>query len=91
MIVDNYVSKENGTGLVHNAPGHGNEDYFACKKYNLPVNCYIDKLGKFVIDFHDEKLRGVFYEDANKIVLDSLKKNNHLLFSSEFTHSAAVD
>ena len=91
VIIANYVSKDNGTGLVHNAPGHGNEDYFACKKYNIPVKCYIDKLGRFAEDFHDKNLRGVFYDDANKIILDNLKASGHLLYQSEFVHTVAVD
>lgn len=66
VILADYVGKDDGTGLVHNAPGFGLEDYLACAKYNIGVYCPVDELGKFNSDVKIPELNGVFYEDANE-------------------------
>lgn len=91
IIVDGYVSDSDGTGLVHNAPGFGHEDYLACKKYNIKPYCPIDNLGKFTGEVNDKELAGLFYKDANPIIIERLAKKKLLLKASKFTHSAAHD
>ena len=91
IIVDEYVSAENGTGLVHNAPGFGHEDYLACKKYNIKPFCPIDQYGKFTKDVNDDELVGLFYIDANKIIINRLQAKNSLLKHQKMTHSVAHD
>ena len=85
-----HVTNESGTGLVHTAPGHGVEDYVVCQKYNIAPFCPVDEKGKMT-DEAGERLSGLFYEDANAVVLDILKENNALLKHSVFTHSYPHD
>ena len=91
VILANYVSDKDGTGLVHNAPGFGHDDYLACKKYNINVFCPINNYGKFTDDVKDDELNGLFYLDANPIIIERLKNNNSLLFHEKITHSVAHD
>lgn len=91
VILAAYVSDKDGTGLVHNAPGFGHDDYLACKKYNIKVFCPIDNYGKFTEEVKDKELIGLFYLDANPIIIDRLSKSNKLLKHKVITHSAAHD
>jgi len=86
-----YVSADDGTGLVHNAPGFGSDDYLACKKYGINVYCPIDNNGKFTKEVNDDELVGVFYDDANKIITKRLNNKNALLKLEFVTHSVAHD
>ena len=90
MLVGTHVTNDAGTGLVHTAPGHGAEDYQVCLAYNIKPYCPVDEKGRLTEDT-GERLAGVFYEDANAIVLDILKENNALLKHSTFTHSYPHD
>lgn len=91
IILASYVSEKDGTGLVHNAPGFGHDDYLACKKYNINVFCPIDNYGKFTNEIKDDELIGLFYNDANPIIIERLKKSKLLLLDEKITHSAAHD
>ncbi len=91
IILADYVTIDNGTGLVHNASGFGPEDYYACKKYDIDVFCPINENGVFTNEINDPDLVGVFYEKANPIVIDKLIKNNALVHQSKFIHSIAID
>ncbi len=91
VILANYVTNDNGTGLVHNAPGFGSEDYIACKAYGIPVFCPIDEFGKFTKEVNDEQLVGVFYEKANDLIVERLYASNSVLKFSNIIHSAAID
>ncbi len=91
VILAEYVGKDNGTGLVHNAPGFGNEDYVACKKYNIAPFSPVDAYGKYTNEIYDPELVGVFYADANPIIMDRLAQSNHLLAQTKIVHSVAHD
>lgn len=91
VINATYVSESDGTGLVHNAPGFGNDDYLACKKYNINPFCPIDELGKFTKEVNDLELEGLFYNSSNEIIINRLKNTNNLLHSEKITHSTAHD
>ncbi len=91
IILAEYVSDTGGTGLVHNAPGFGQDDYYACKKYNIDVYCPIDDFGKYNKDINDSELEGMFYLKANSVILERLTKCNALLGSKEIKHSVAHD
>ena len=90
LIVGTHVTNDAGTGLVHTAPGHGAEDYQVCLKYNIKPYCPVDEKG-YLMKGTGERLEGVYYEDANDIVLDILKENNALLKHETFTHSYPHD
>ncbi len=91
VILADYVTDDSGTGLVHNAPGFGIDDYLACKKYGIDVFCPIDNLGKFTEEVDDPELDGMFYEKANKIIGERLDKNQQLLKLKFIKHSVAHD
>jgi len=90
MLVGTHVTNDAGTGLVHTAPGHGAEDYQVCLAYNIKPYCPVDEKGRLTEDT-GERLAGVFYEDANAIVLDILKEHDALLKHTTFTHSYPHD
>lgn len=91
VICDAYVSESDGTGLVHNAPGFGHEDYLACKKYGIKVFCPIDAFGKFTSEVKDKELENKFYIETNPIIIERIKKSDLLELSEKIVHSAAHD
>lgn len=86
-----HVTAEDGTGLVHTASGFGEDDYNVAQKYGLPVFSPMDNKGCFTAEVPDPDLVGMYYDDANKIVADKLKKSGNLLKLSFFTHSYPHD
>lgn len=84
-----YVTLDSGTGLVHVAPGHGEDDYFFSRKYKLGVLSPIDDRGYYT----DEApgLEGLFYDEGNKKVTEWLEENKALLKLEFFTHSYPHD
>lgn len=91
VMNDAYVTDDDGTGLVHNATGFGEDDYRVGQKYGIPVFSPMDAQGRFTKDVPDPDLVGMFYDDANKVVADKLKKAGALLKLSFFTHSYPHD
>lgn len=85
-----HVTNEAGTGLVHTAPGHGVDDYNVCQKYGIAPYCPVDDRG-YMTSEAGERLAGLFYEEANKVVVEMLKENNSLLKYSENVHSYPHD
>ncbi len=80
-----YVSMEEGTGCVHSAPGHGEEDFEVGLEYNLPVVCPVDSKGSFTSEAGE--YAGAYVADANKAILDDLKKKGLLLAETLIEHS----
>lgn len=89
LILGNHVTLDEGTGLVHTAPGHGTDDFFVGQKYHLPVLSPIDGQGKYT----DEApgFEGMFYDAGNKKVTQLLTENGALLKLDFFTHSYPHD
>ncbi|MFH1128631.1 MAG: isoleucine--tRNA ligase [Candidatus Omnitrophota bacterium] len=85
VVLANYVSREEGTGLVHTAPGHGNEDYFTGVKYKLDIIMPVDAKGNF--DNTAGEFKGLNIFDANKLILEKLQSTESLLFNSKIQHS----
>ncbi|MCC6012928.1 MAG: isoleucine--tRNA ligase [Candidatus Verstraetearchaeota archaeon] len=82
VLSDVYVTLEEGTGCVHVAPGHGEEDYEVGKEYNLPEFCPVNEEGKFSNE--GGKYAGKYVREANEeIIKDLIKKG--LLFKIEKT------
>ena len=84
-----YVTLDAGTGLVHTAPGHGEDDFYYSRKYNLAVLSPVDSQGCYT----DEApgFEGMFYADANKVIIDLLTEKGALLNLSYFVHSYPHD
>ena len=81
---EKYVSLEEGTGLVHCAPGHGKEDFEVGKENNLPVLNPLKIDGKF--NENSGILSGIFAKDADKIIIEELKKRNVLVKEGKIKH-----
>ncbi len=85
VVMADYVLKEEGTGLVHTAPGHGQEDYLTGQKYKLPVVMPVDTKGNFNESAGEFKGLNVF--DANKMIINKLKNKGLLLFEDQIQHT----
>ena len=86
VVLADYVASDTGTGMVHIAPGHGEEDYEVSLKYNLPVLVPVDDNGRFTDDV-PSWLSGVSIWKGNELIIDKLKELGALLFSEEIIHS----
>ncbi len=86
MVVDaaEYVSREEGTGLVHAAPGHGEEDFMVGSKHGVPVVSPVDERG--VYREEAGKYRGKYVFDANKEIIEDLKRDGYLFREERITH-----
>lgn len=91
VICGDYVSAADGSGIVHNAPGFGLDDYLVCQEYNIEPYCPIDDDGKFMSNVKLPQLVDVFYAKANQIIIDILISKKALLFHEIITHSVAHD
>ena len=85
IVLADYVTLEAGTGCVHTAPGHGQDDYETGLKYDLEVYAPVDDEGRFTKDV--EFFAGQFVFDANKNVISKLAEKGALLASAEVDHS----
>ncbi len=91
IILADFVSNQEGTGCVHIAPGHGQEDYVVGLKYSLPVIMPVDERGRFKGSSEGfeipEEFVGKDVFEANEIVVKRLRENNALLRYEETEHS----
>ena len=85
ILSEEFVSMEEGTGLVHIAPGHGPEDYELGKQYNLPFPSPVNEDGIFEADAGF--LQGKNVHEANETVTEKLKEMNVLLKQITVTHN----
>ena len=85
VVLADYVSGEDGTGLVHIAPGHGAEDYQVGLKYGLDILMPVDSRGKF--DATAGEFSGQNVYDANKAIIEKLASLGALLLEQKITHS----
>lgn len=85
IVLADYVSMDTGTGCVHTAPGHGQEDYNTGIQYNLDIYSPVDDRGRFTEDV--KYFGGMFVFDANPSINDFLRKNGSLLHEETIVHS----
>jgi isoleucyl-tRNA synthetase len=76
------LSAQDGTGLVHIAPGHGFDDYEAARKYNVPVFCPIDSKGNMM----EGKWEGLYFKEINPLAIEHLKSKGSLLYVEDKEH-----
>jgi isoleucyl-tRNA synthetase len=86
IIEGDFVSTEEGTGVVHIAPGHGEDDYVAGLKEGLDVFAPVDQYGKFKGTGVDD-IEGQFVFKANAQIIEILDKNGALLHQDNLSHS----
>ena len=82
VVLADYVSKDEGTGLVHTAPGHGADDYLTGLKYKLDIIMPVDQKGIF--DSTAGEFAGIKIQDASKLILEKLDSQGSPLFSNSF-------
>ena len=84
IITADFVSVEDGTGTVHMAPGFGEDDLNACLAHDIPVVCPVDGKGRFTKEVPDYE--GVLVFDANKPIIQDLKKRGILVKQEQYKH-----
>jgi len=82
-----YVSMEDGTGLVHTAPGHGKEDFAVGTRAGFEVLCPVDEAGKFMAGAEPFVGRSVIDPDLNREIVERLKGQGRLVAEGTITHS----
>ena len=90
VVAADYVTLEDGSGLVHTAPGHGQEDYLTGQKEGMPIYCPVRGDGTYD-DSVPEWLRGLTVWQANPKVIEHLEASGHMLHHFEFSHSYPHD
>ncbi len=84
VIMGDHVTLEAGTGCVHTAPGHGLEDFIACKNYDVEVIVPVDEKG-YLNDLAGE-FSGLFYNDSNEKILAKLETVGCLFATEDIIH-----
>ena len=85
ILLADFVDPEEGTGCVHIAPGHGEEDYFLGLENGLPVFSPVDDEGKFTDEV--KNLKGIQVFEANSLIEEELEKRGSLFSKGELEHS----
>jgi len=85
IVLGNHVTMEDGTGCVHTAPGHGEEDFLVGRDYDLPIvspigddGCLTEEAGPFA---------GLFWEQANEKITEWLRESGYLIKAENLVHS----
>lgn len=85
VIAEDFVSVEEGTGIVHIAPGHGEDDYAAGLRNGLEIYAPVDDRGRFT--GVNEALDGEFVFKANPAIIETMRVNGSLLYDESIEHS----
>ncbi|WP_038046019.1 isoleucine--tRNA ligase [Thermus caliditerrae] len=83
VVLADYVSREDGTGIVHQAPAFGAEDLETGRRYGLPVLKTVDEEGKLLV----EPFKGLFFREANRPILKDLRSRGLLFREESYLHS----
>ena len=86
-----YITTESGTGLVHTAPGHGQEDYQTGLKYGLELVSPVDDVGKFTIEAGEEFAGMSVLGEGNQAIIDALSEGGSLLKAEDYGHKYPYD
>lgn len=85
VLTAEYVSAEDGTGIVHQAPGFGEEDMMNCREHGIPVVVPINSKGEFTAEVPDYE--GMLWMDANKPITQRLKEEGKLVRHETIDHN----
>ncbi|PGS53673.1 isoleucine--tRNA ligase [Bacillus sp. AFS041924] len=89
VVLSDHVTTDAGTGCVHTAPGHGEDDFRVGQQYGLEVLCPVDEKG--VLTKEAPGFEGLFYDEANKEITKALEEKGALLKLQFITHSYPHD
>ena len=84
FLLGDFVTAEDGTGIVHTAPAFGEDDYTICKKYGISMVQPVDDKGKFTKEVKD--FQGHFVHDSNKEIIEFLKKSGKIVLIKKIEH-----
>ena len=84
-VMAEYVTTEDGTGVVHTAPSHGRDDFYTGQKVGLPVPNTVDERG--VLTHEAGEFEGVFYKKGDTVIVDRLREVGALLGAYDYAHS----
>ncbi len=84
VILEDLVSTEDGTGLVHCAPAFGEMDFFACSREGIELVCPVDQNGKFTKEIPE--YTGMFVKDADKEIIKRLKQEGRVFHHGQIRH-----
>ncbi len=87
VLTADFVTMDSGTGAVHIAPGHGEDDYNLGRAHKLPILSPVDDHGKLTDEAGVPSLTGKYVFDANKDVVNLLRERGNLLGAQNFHHS----
>jgi isoleucyl-tRNA synthetase len=87
VLAADFVTMDSGTGAVHIAPGHGEDDYNLGRAHKLPVLSPVDDHGKLTEEAGVPSLTGKYVFDANGDVVNLLRERGNLLGAQNFHHS----
>jgi isoleucyl-tRNA synthetase len=90
LIGGDYVTTESGTGLVHTAPGHGQEDFVVGQRYGLPILSPVDDKGNFTAEAGQFAGLNVL-KDANEAIIKELQDKGSLLKEEPYLHKYPYD
>lgn len=89
VMLGEHVTSDGGTGCVHTAPGHGEDDFIVGQQYGLDVLCPVDEKGYMTKEAPG--FEGLFYDEANKPITEKLQEVGALLKLQFITHSYPHD
>ncbi|MGH2638110.1 MAG: class I tRNA ligase family protein, partial [Rhabdochlamydiaceae bacterium] len=84
VLVDEFVTIEEGTGIVHMAPAFGEADFFVCRREGIEPVCPVDQNGKFTSEVPDYE--GVYVKDADKEIIRRLKTEGRVVSHGQIHH-----
>ncbi|MBU1218715.1 isoleucine--tRNA ligase [Myxococcota bacterium] len=85
VLVDEYVTADDGTGIVHLAPAYGEDDYRVCQREGIPLVDPVNLDGKFTEEVTD--WAGLYIKDADPLIIQDLKKRGRVVKHSTIVHS----
>jgi len=87
VLAADFVTMDTGTGAVHIAPGHGEDDYWLGRQNKLPILSPVDDHGRFTDEAGLQNLTGKYVFDANIDIVNLLRERGMLLGEQKFHHS----
>ncbi|MBS3084500.1 isoleucine--tRNA ligase [Candidatus Pacearchaeota archaeon] len=84
FLLGDFVTEEEGTGIVHTAPAFGEEDNTICRKYKIPMVQPVDEKGNFTKEVKD--YAGEYIHNVNEKIVIDLKKSGKAIFSKKIDH-----
>lgn len=85
IFAADFVNTDEGTGIVHMAPGFGEDDYNLCKQHGIEIACPVDSAGKFVYPVTDYEGLQVF--ETEELIIKRLKQENKWIKTGQYIHN----